>query len=510
MIYERVRHNSVIYPNKVAIIEDNSAITYSQLVKIADIISDLLVQYKVTHNNNIICFMKTSKEAVASILAVNRIGGIFIPISTNLRVHATGEYIDIIEPKVILTSHMHLDRFLAHSKDMTIICVDINGQYLNYEIYSKMESRKGIIDTKQNFTLSINNMIDQREDNIAEILFTSGTTGIPKGIMLSNHNICSNVEDIINYIEINPSDKSLIVKQLSHSSTLNGEIITTLYIGATIVTTQKLITQRLIIQYIYKYNVTVLFLVPTLLNMVLKFIYDTEECLRPIRIINFYGSTVSERLLLMCLEKLEHTEVIYSYGLSEAAPRVSFIKSKDIRTKLGSSGISLQHVRISILNDVGGEINIPNEVGEIYVNGPNIMIGYYKNEELTKKTLTEHGLKTGDLGYMDEDGYLYVLGRKDEMIIKAGVNIYPAEIENAISRCSFVNQVLVKGIEDKTGLGQRIQAIVVCNDKTVTESDKIKNIFNYCKMYLEPGKIPDEIVLSEQLELTQTGKIKRK
>jgi len=126
----------------------------------------------------------------------------------------------------------------------------------------------------------------------------------------------------------------------------------------------------------------------------------------------------------------------------------------------------LNHVQVSIRTYEGERICECGETGEIYVTGPNVMKGYYRDEQLTQRTITRYGLKTGDLGYIDSEGFLYVLGRKDEMLIKAGVNIYPSEIENVISQCAIVEQVLVIGVKDDTGLGERIQALIVSKDKS--------------------------------------------
>lgn len=510
MIYNKIKEIADTDGTRRAVKDDNTELTYSQLIHGADCVSELLIQARTACQEHVICFLKTSAEAVVSILAVNRIGAIFVPLSTNLKEQAIANYIEIIKPKVIITSEQYLDKLSPFRDICTLVCIHFNENELNYSYVEASIEKTDTVDVSLEFVTSEQNIPNQSLDNVAEILFSSGTTGEPKGIMLTNGNVTVNVEDIIAYMGIQSHDVSLIVKPLVHSSTLNGEIITSLYAGASIVMCQKLITPRLIMNYIFKYRISVLFLIPTLLAKVIMFMEGKECNIDSIRLINFYGSTISEDLLKNCLEQFPKSEIIYSYGISEASPRVTYIRKKDIEKKMGSSGICLDHVKVTIRDDKGKIISKANVAGEIYVEGPNVMKGYYNNEALTKHVLTEYGLKTGDTGYLDEDGYLYVLGRMDDMIIKSGINIYPMEIENVISKCPIVSQVLVKRAEDFSGLGQKIQALIVLRDPEADQDTARKKIVAICNEYLETIKIPDEILFKEQLELTQTGKIKRK
>lgn len=507
MLFNEIFKNNKDNLNKIAIIEDDKKITYKGMFSSAYIISDVLQKYQFQKNDIVVIWMRTSIEAITSIMAINSINCVFAPISSNVKENSLQEYIEIIKPKAIITDN--IEKLVDKDWDVQVFDFHITEEevQVSHVSDSKVEVQNILIRGNEYVQYEAKLQLLGEEDSIAEILFSSGTTGHPKGIILSNENISANVKDIIEYMGINSNDHSLIIKPLNHSSTLNGEIMVSLFAGATIVTSKLLVTPRLIVNYVIKYYISILFLVPILLIKIIDFM-DKEYEFDSLKVINFYGSTIPNDVVKQCLEIFKDVELIYSYGLSEASPRVTYIKSKDLVQRLGSSGKCLKHVSVAIRDKNFQLIESPGEVGEIFVNGPNVMQGYYNNPDLTNKVITPYGLKTGDLGYLDEEGFLYVKGRADDMIIKAAINIYPAEIENVISQCDLVKQVLVEGVSDPHSLGQKILVYVVCNN-TEDEATNIKYLYDFCKANLEPIKIPDSIKIVEELKTTNTGKVLR-
>lgn len=199
------------------------------------------------------------------------------------------------------------------------------------------------------------------------------------------------------------------------------------------------------------------------------------------------------------VELLPNCNLIYSYGLTEASPRVTYIMGSDLLKKAGSSGRPIKNVKIEISNK-----GIDNN-GEIVVSGPNVMLGYYNDAEKTRKTIVDGKLYTGDYGYIDEDGYLYVQGRKDNMIISAGKNIYPEEIEQVLQTAEGVKEVLVRNISDDKGV-EKFIAYIVTDDI----EPNMSSLFEVCKNRLENYKIPSKFVYVKELEKTPSGKIVRK
>ena len=328
------------------------------------------------------------------------------------------------------------------------------------------------------------------DKNCEIILLTSGTTGAPKGIMLSRDNIKSNVEAIGDYLRLTLNDKIFMVKNMNHSSSIIGELLVGLDNMCTIVFNSKVLTASSMVNSICDNNITVFFAVPTILReIILKHKQLNLEKIGHLRIINFYGAPMSSQDIDKLVELLPNCNLIYSYGLTEASPRVTYIMGSDLLKKAGSSGRPIKNVKIEISNK-----GIDNN-GEIVVSGPNVMLGYYNDAEKTRKTIVDGKLYTGDYGYIDEDGYLYVQGRKDNMIISAGKNIYPEEIEQVLQTAEGVKEVLVRNISDDKGV-EKFIAYIVTDDI----EPNMSSLFEVCKNRLENYKIPSKFVYVKELE----------
>ena len=338
------------------------------------------------------------------------------------------------------------------------------------------------------------------DKNCEIILLTSGTTGAPKGLMLSRDNIKSIVEAIGDYLRLTLNDKIFMVKNMNHSSSIIGELLVGLDNMCTIVFNSKVLTASSMVNSICDNNITVFFAVPTILReIILKHKQLNLEKIGHLRIINFYGAPMSSQDIDKLVELLPNCNLIYSYGLTEASPRVTYIMGSDLLKKAGSSGRPIKNVKIEISNK-----GIDNN-GEIVVSGPNVMLGYYNDAEKTRKTIVDGKLYTGDYGYIDEDGYLYVQGRKDNMIISAGKNIYPEEIEQVLQTAEGVKEVLVRNISDDKGV-EKFIAYIVTDDI----EPNMSSLFEVCKNRLENYKIPSKFVYVKELEKTPSGKIVRK
>lgn len=333
------------------------------------------------------------------------------------------------------------------------------------------------------------------------VLFTSGTTSMPKAIMLSEKNIKTNVLGISDYLNFTENDSILLIKNLNHSSTIVGELLVGVFNGIDIYFTNKMYTINNVEKMIYQNKITVLFAVPTIIKTILE--KGKSEYLDSLRILNFYGGKLGEKDIYKLCNIMKNSEVIYSYGLTEAAPRVTYIKKDEELKHLGSSGKCIKNVKLYIINN--GKETKAGEVGEIVVEGDNVMLGYYKNPKKTKKTIIDGKLYTGDLGYKDEDGFLYVVGRIDNMCNYAGKNVYLEEIESIIMAYPKVLEVLVTPIfNDDEIVG--FKAYVVMSEKSLFD---YKRIFDHCVKNIDIYKVPKEIIYIDSLEKTASGKIKR-
>lgn len=384
----------------------------------------------------------------------------------------------------------------------------VNRYNINYGLLSVENNRLQADCSKVMERINVFSCSDIADDSIADaklVLFTSGTTSEPKAIMLSKENLTSNVMAISEYLQLGCEDNILLIKDLSHSSSIVGELFVGLYNGCTVVLTTKLPMTAYMLNIMEKEKISVFFAVPTLLKGILMYDKLKEYDLSMLRIINFYGASMNPSDINQLIKNFNKANIIYSYGQTEASPRITYIEKKDIVKYPGSCGRAIRDVNIKIMDSNGDEVPY-GESGEITITGPNIMMGYYMNEEKTKRVIREGRLFTGDIGVMNEDGYLYVTGRKDNMIISAGKNIYPEEIEGVLQSYENIAESLVVP-EIKENGTCILRAYVVLKDKEPLDNSKM---FVFLRDHLENYKIPKEVVIAEALEKTASGKIKRK
>ena len=498
MIYKLLESSSQLYSENIAVSCKNVNITYSKLYENVRKLALQLTAKGVQRGDNVVIAMDNSIEFIEAFFAINLCGATIIPLYAKMGSKKLINIIRFYEISYIITLSKYSDIFRELPQND---CGSLSGVFYMDDIdpalncqYSELEGQHRRTEKR------VENELD-----VAIILFSSGTTQMPKGIMLSNSNILSNVASISHYLELSASDRILLIKNINHASSITGEMLVSISNGCTLFLTPNMPTASSMLELIHTNAITVFFAVPTMLSAILEHKYLDRYNLKTLRILNFYGASISNSKIRELADKFEGTNLIYSYGLTEAAPRVTYIAREDLLKKEGSSGVPIKDVSIYIL-DKEGKVLEPGCIGQIAVKGPNIMCGYYKNEELTRKALHNGILHTGDMGYLDKDGYLFVTGRKDNLIIKAGKNIYPEEIESIITGYEGIKDVLVRGKADELA-GEDIVAYIVANEGSVLN---IRQIYMHCKENLEDYKIPGKIFLVDYLEKTLSGKCVRK
>lgn len=320
----------------------------------------------------------------------------------------------------------------------------------------------------------------------AAIMCTSGTTGTPKGVMLSDINILSNILGICRYFKVTQNDKILISRPIYHCAVLTGEFLTAVFKGADIRFLSGKFNPIKIGREIEKSNITVFASTPTVLGMLSRLKSD----LFSLKKIVISGECLDCETAKKIYEKFSDKDIYSVYGLTEASPRVSYLPCKLFKSNFSSVGKPLKGIKIK-LND-----------GVLFIKGKNVMLGYYKNPELTKKVLKKGWLCSGDMAQIDKKGFIKILGRKDNLIIKAGMNIYPAEIENRLKSDERVKEVLAYGFKSKTGsteIGIKISG----------DFSSLAEVKEMCLRLLPEFQIPVKIDIIKSLPKNATGKIKR-
>ena len=321
-----------------------------------------------------------------------------------------------------------------------------------------------------------------RYDDLAFILFTSGTTGEPKGIMLTHENVITNLEYILTYFQLSGAERICIGRPLVHSAVLVGELLYGLINGKSIYFYEEPFMPQRLAQYLRDNRIDVFCATPTVYN----FLAETNAKLS-IGICVISGERLVADMALKIASRFRQVKFYHVYGLTEHSPRVSALLPEEFTFKAGSIGKPI------------GQVQMKLESGELLVKSRCVMRGYYRTET---ENIKDGWLYTGDMAHTDRDGYYYIDGRKDELIIRAGVNIYPQEIENVVRSYAGIEECQAYGIADER-FGQAIGL------RYRGEVDE-KHLRKYLTENLPPYLCPTKYESNYHFEYTPSGKTIRK
>ena len=341
------------------------------------------------------------------------------------------------------------------------------------------------------------------EQNLAQILFTSGSTGKPKGVMLSHKNLIANTGSIVQYLELNQEDIIEIVLPFYYCYGLSL-LHTHLRVGGSVVLNNHFIFLGTIISDLKKYKCTGFAGVPSHYQILLrKSKTFTKTDFPNLRYVTQAGGKLHDAFIREFVEAFPDKKFFVMYGQTEATARLSWLPPELVLEKIGSIGKGIPGVELDIVDKNGQAVKM-GETGEIIANGDNIMLGYLNDEKANSETLVDGWLHTGDLAKKDEDGFIYLMARKKEILKVGGKRISPKEIEEVIVSVPEVVDCTIEGIYDDL-LGEAIKAIVVLKDGTTEDLAK-EMIIKACIKNLSKFKIPQVFEFKNRLEVNEAGK----
>ena len=341
--------------------------------------------------------------------------------------------------------------------------------------------------------------VDSEQD--AVIIYTSGTTGKPKGAVLTHGNIWSNVEASVKSINVVPSDRFLLILPMFHSFTFTVCIMMPLFMGAAVIIVPSVQPFSRVLRNMLLRGATLFAAVPQVFQVLattkipgwLRLFMHLRLCIS--------GAAALPMATLEAFEKNMGIPLLEGYGLSETSPVVS-INPLNRPRKAGTVGLPIPGVSVRIVDDAGKEV-ATGEEGEIAVKGPNVMKGYWNNPAATAQTIRDGWLLTGDMGCLDEDGYLKIVDRKKDMIIVRGMNVYPKEVEDVLASHPMVAQAAVVGKDDAHRGETPMAAVILKPGQNIAPRDLIK----YCQERLADYKLPKKVLFVAEFPRNPTGKI---
>lgn len=442
---------------------------------------------------NIALFLPNSIEYAIAYFAVLFSKKIIIPIgiqSKGLEITSTIEYCEV---DLIISSLQYRDLlmecFLPYKHRITLLFIEDQS----------IES----INCGIEYVPKSNTIINMgTEDDVAIMLHTSGTTSNPKRVMLSHKNLINNVESNIASLNLSSNDKVLIALPMYFGYCNTAQFLTHLYLSASMVILDSVFLPKQFFQIVEREKVTNFTGVPSMLLMLLDYRYSDKYDFESLRYMCFGGGKMPVEKLKELIEKYPSIGFVQTYGQTECSPRVTAILPQDALRKVGSVGKPIPNVEVQIFDENDNPL-LQNEIGEIVVKGNNTMKGYYKQPEITQETIRNEWLHTGDLGYFDDENFLYLTGRIKNIIISGGINIYPEEIEQLLLQHDCIEDVCVIGEEHQRMGEMPVAKVVLKYDTTAAE------LKQYCSQKLTDYKVPVRFDFVESLPKTYNGKIKR-
>jgi long-chain acyl-CoA synthetase len=477
--------NSAFYfPKRPAVIEDDQTISYAQFNQDTSRIASALTNKGIRPGQHVALCAPNSYEWLAFYFGVLKAGAVAVTFSHLLMKNELVKILEDCQPKVLFTSDEKL-------KDLS------GSQKRHYP--ELITCGHGDISFSR-FATGVNSefkIVDRQRQDIAAILYTGGTTGISKGAMLSHENLQTSTFNVAHYERSTETDRALCFLPLNHVFAQIHITYATIYSGGALIIQPAFDLTR-VLHAIGHHQITKFYAVPTIYIRLLAL----KNLAGKLRSARYCFSAAASMATEVVQEWKTRTglEIHESYGMTESASMVTY--NHYHRHVVGSVGTPVNLVEVQI-RDFSGTILKAGEEGEICICGPNITKGYLNNPEETKAALQGNWFRSGDIGYLDEDGYLYIVDRLKDMIITGGENVYPREVEEILYARSEILECAVLGLPDKE-YGERVTAFIVPQKNHQPDSAALKA---YLKKHLAGFKVPKEFVIVDELPKNPAGKL---
>lgn len=463
------------YGNRPALTCEHEKISYKTLLHEIARYAQQLSTLRIGKGDIVGVMLGNEPEFVYCLFAIWQLGGTVVPIN-------------------ILYRQRELDYIIGHSGMKAII-----GTSSLNEMMPALNNGVSFAGTMIHSTESITSTSKIPDANVAIIIYTSGTTNNPKGVMLTFDNLRFNVISWLEVVKQNEDDIVLLALPLFHIFGLTLTLLSTMYVGGMGILLPRFCPDE-VARLIEKHKATIFPGVPAMFIRLVNAPHVLASQLATLRFCVSGGSPLPGRII-KDFEDTFKVAIIEGYGLSEAAPLVSVTPPCSIR-KIGSVGLPIPRVEVSIVDEEGFLLS-PNTVGEIVVKGQNVMIGYHKMPQATESSIKNGYLHTGDLGKIDQDGYLSIVDRSKDLIITNGYNVYPREVEEIIVGKREVMEAAVIGIAHPVK-GEAVKAYVVLKEGLSCGTEEI---IAYCKGQSASFKSPQEVEFVTVLPKNSTGKV---
>ncbi|WP_329260956.1 long-chain fatty acid--CoA ligase [Streptomyces sp. NBC_01478] len=484
-------------PDAVAVVQDERSLTVRQLHERVNQLAAGLAELGVGRGDVVGLLLYNQPEFLELVHATNRLGAVFLPLNYRLSEEEWQYILGHAQAKVIVTEPEFVravERSAGCLTDLEHRILIGGGEppeepWTDYEELLARHKGERV------------EPVDVELDDLQRLMYTSGTTSRPKGVRITYGNLeAKNLAHIVHF-GLTAADTTLVCGPLYHVGGLDMPALGVLHAGGSVVLQRKFDPQG-VLDAIEKHRVTNVWLAPAMVNAVLEVPNREEYDTSSVRFILGGGEKTPEPVLRRVMTAFPNAWFADAYGLTETVSGDTFLDREHALSKLGSVGRPVPHTRVRIVDDTGVEVPA-GELGEITLRGPKVFAGYWRDEKATAAALRDGWFHTGDIGHVDEDGFLYIDDRKKDMIVSGGENIATPEVERVLYEHPAVLEAAVVGLNHPRW-GEVPRAFVVFRPGEGAGAEELRE---FCRARLAKFKVPARFDIVDELPRTPSGKV---
>jgi len=514
IITEFLDLSAMLVPERTAIAFEGKRYSYAQLKERVNRLADSLNRLGLEKGDRAAILEVNCNEYVEACFATVKVGGIFVPLNFRVRQEELTYLVNKAEPKILFVGSRYADMVNSARPQLSSVkhFIIIGGKHEGMLSYDELIASG----SPEERTFA-----EVKDEDVAVLMFTAGTTGFPKGVPQDNNAYSSYVLTNVNPPDMEaPAETNVLCMPLYHVAGVQA-LMAGIYGGRTIALMRQF-DEKEWFETVQREKANRVMVVPTMLKRIVENPDFDKYDVSSIRVLTYGAAACPYEVLKKTIERFPGRALINAFGGTETASTIAALRAEDqvitgketeqerekkLKRLATSIGLPMDDVEIQV-RDEEGQVLPVGKTGEIVVRGPRIMKGYWKDEEKTKKAFSPDGwYRTGDMGYKDEEGYIYLSGRSDDIIVRGGENIGPDEVEGTLYSHPKIEEAAVIGVKD-VEWGQQVRAIVRLREgETATEQE----IIEFCRSRLAGFKRPSSVVfVKEELPKTSTGKVLRR
>ncbi|MSQ11215.1 MAG: long-chain-fatty-acid--CoA ligase [Dehalococcoidia bacterium] len=502
---------SAVVPDREAVIFEGRRITFAQLNERANRLANGLAAMGVGKGDRIATVQVNCNELAEAAFAAAKLDAVYVPMNFRAKADEIQFMINDAEPKAVLIGKRYYEMMESIQKDLKSkpMYLALEGPYKNWVEYEKLLVGASPDDLFPSAT----------DEDLVVLMFTAGTTGTPKGVMLTHNSFSSYIVNNVEPVDPGTEEKNILTVPMYHIAGLQA-VMAGVYGGRTLVVQRQFDPEEWM-NLVKAEKVDRAMMVPTMLKQLIEHPKFNAQALQSLKVITYGAAPMPLEVIKRAIRLFPTTRFINAFGQTETASTITMLppdahdipatlppEEQERRFKrLGSIGRPLQDVEVRIVDEVGNEVSVGQQ-GEIVARGQRLMKGYWKREAATKETIRGGWLYTGDLGYRDDEGYIYLSGRSKDFIKRGGEMVAPEEVEQTLMSHPAVDEAAIIGVPD-ADWGERVRAIAVRKPgaSKLTDAQLEAELIEYCRQRLSSFKKPESVVFVKELPRNPMGKV---